>query len=86
MLKAVIVEDELNGLNNLKTLLAKHCGDIEIIGEARTVEEGKALLNNSDIKPDVAFLDISLPDGLVFKLLNQLRPIKFEVYFCYCLS
>ena len=81
MLKAVIVEDELNGLNNLKTLLAKHCDNIELVGEARTIEEGQKLLSDNDVKPDVAFLDISLPDGLVFKLLNQLRPIKFEVIF-----
>ena len=81
MIKAVIVEDEIKGLNNLKNLIATHCGEIEIIGEARSIQEGTALLNNSSIKPDVAFMDISLPDGLIFQLLNKLRPINFDIIF-----
>lgn len=80
-IKAVIVEDEEKGLNNLKSLLAKHCSDIEIVGEAYSIEEGLELFANPLIRPDVAFLDISLPDGPVFQLLNQLRPIQFEIIF-----
>ena len=81
MIKAIIVEDEQLGLNNLKNMLASHCPDVEVIGEAMSVEEGLRLMRNESIKPDVAFLDISLPDGLVFQLLNQIRPIKFDVIF-----
>ncbi|MGH1433656.1 MAG: LytR/AlgR family response regulator transcription factor [Lewinella sp.] len=81
MIKAVIIEDEINGLNNLKSLLAEHCEEVEIIGTAGSVEEGYKLLSNSRIKPDVAFLDISLPDGLVFQLLNRLKPVSFDVIF-----
>jgi two-component system LytT family response regulator len=61
--------------------LAKHCEQVEVIGTAGSVEEGYKLLSNDSINPDVAFLDISLPDGLVFQLLNRLRPIKFEIIF-----
>lgn len=81
MIKAVIIEDEINGLNNLQNLLAEHCADVEVIGTAGTVDEGYELLTNANVKPDVAFLDISLPDGLVFKILNRLRPINFEIIF-----
>ncbi len=81
MIKAVIVEDEVKGMNNLKNLLAQYCEDVEIIGEATSVEEGLELFADPAVKPDVAFLDISLPDGLVFQLLNRLRPINFEVIF-----
>lgn len=81
VIKAVIVEDEAKGLNNLKNLLAQYCEEVEIIGEAGSVEEGLELFADPAVKPDVAFLDISLPDGLVFQLLNKLRPINFEVVF-----
>jgi two-component system LytT family response regulator len=81
VIKAVIIEDEINGLNNLQNLLAKHCEQVEVIGTAGSVEEGYKLLSNNSINPDVAFLDISLPDGLVFQLLNRLRPLKFEIIF-----
>lgn len=40
MLKVVIVEDELNGLNNLKIFLVKYCDNIEFVGEVWMIEEG----------------------------------------------
>lgn len=79
MIKAVIVEDEVKGLNNLKNLLDQYCPEIKVVGEADSVEQGVKVLRSK--KPDLAFLDISLPDGLVFQLLNQIRPIDFEVIF-----
>ena len=81
MTKAVIIEDELKGLDNLKSLLAKYCEEVEVIGQATSIREAQELFDNPDFAPDVAFLDISLPDGLVFQLLNELRPINFEVVF-----
>lgn len=81
MITAVIIEDEINGLNNLKNLLNEHCDDVEIIGEAGSVAQGVTLFSDPGMKPDVAFLDISLPDGLVFQLLNQIRPIDFDIIF-----
>jgi len=80
-IKAIIIEDEAHGLTNLKNLLARYCEDVEVIGEATNIERGLALMKKEDLKPDVAFLDISLPDGLVFQLLNELNPISFEVIF-----
>jgi two-component system LytT family response regulator len=81
LIQAVIIEDEAKGLNNLKNLLAKYCEQVSVIGEAESIAKGIELLSNPDIKPDLAFLDISLPDGLIFQLLNQLRPIDFEIIF-----
>ncbi|MCB0638858.1 MAG: response regulator transcription factor [Lewinella sp.] len=81
MIKAVIIEDEINGLQNLQNLLAEHCESVQVVGTAGSVEEGFDLLSELDEQPDVAFLDISLPDGLVFKMLNRLRPITFEIIF-----
>ncbi len=81
MIKAVIIEDEIAGLNNLKNLLSGYCKDIDVIGEATSIAEGLTVLKNPAITPDVAFLDINLPDGLVFQLLNQLGEITFDIIF-----
>ena len=81
MIRAVIVEDEINGLNNLQNLIRQNCEGVEVVGTANNISEGLQVLGSSGAKPDVAFLDISLPDGLVFKMLNQLRPINFEIIF-----
>lgn len=79
--KAIIVEDEINGRNNLKNLLSEHCPDVEVVGEAGSVEEALTLINGTEQKPDLAFLDIQLSDGPVFKLLNQIKPISFDIIF-----
>ena len=81
VINAIIVEDEIRSMNNLKNLLESHCPEVNIIGDALTIEEGIDLFEDPSFKPDLAFLDISLPDGLVFKMLDQLRPVDFEIIF-----
>ncbi len=82
MTNAIIIEDEIHGMNNLKAMLSDHCPDVNIIGEAMSNQEGRKLLAQPDIKPDVAFLDINLPDGPIFNLLNELKgDINFDIIF-----
>ncbi len=81
MLKAIILEDELNGRINLKNLLTLNSPNIKVVAEAETISEGLKLLKNPDKQPDIVFLDINLPDGLVFKLLDQIQEIRFEIIF-----
>lgn len=81
MIKAVIIDDEEYGRENLKLLLSKYCPEVEVIGEAHSIESGKALFEQPEMQPDVAFLDINLQDGLVFQLLNALENRQFEVIF-----
>lgn len=82
MIKAIIVEDELNGIENLKNLLHQHCPTVSVIGEARSNREALNLLSRPDIEPDVAFLDINLDDGNVFQMLKELNGKKsFDIIF-----
>lgn len=81
MTRAVIVEDETRGLNNLKNLLAQNCKEVDIVGTATSIQEASKMFGTLDESPDLAFLDISLPDGLVFQLLNILDPLDFEIIF-----
>ena len=81
MTKAIIVEDEVRGLNNLKNLLAQNCAEVKIVGTASSIKEAAILFDALDESPDLAFLDISLPDGLVFQLLEILEPLDFEIIF-----
>ncbi len=80
-MRAVIVEDETSGMKNLQNLLAKYCEHIEIVATAEDVEGAVKMFNNETVMPDVAFLDISLPDGLVFQVLNQVEDINFDIIF-----
>ncbi len=82
MKKAVIIEDEINGLNNLKNMLSKYCSEVSVVATAENLQKGYKILTDPQIAPDVAFLDINLPDGLVFQLLNKLKgKINFDIIF-----
>ncbi|CAH0999290.1 Sensory transduction protein LytR [Neolewinella maritima] len=81
LLNAVIIEDERKGLVNLKNMLQLHCPEVEVIGTADGVRTGVELFSQPNLRVDVAFMDINLSDGKVFRLLDQIRPIEFDVIF-----
>jgi two-component system LytT family response regulator len=67
--RAILVDDERLARSSLRTLLSAH-PEIEIVAEAATVRQAKELIETEC--PDVAFLDIQMPGGGGFKLLEQL--------------
>ena len=79
MIKAVIIDDEPDSRATLISYLEKYCDSIEIIGEANSVATGVEKLN--EISPDVIFLDVQMPDGSGFDLLEQLPEINFQIIF-----
>ena len=81
MIRSIIVEDEVRGLTNLKTALRQHCPQVEILGEAGTLEDAARLIKDLKGDIDLAFLDINLPDGQIFDLLDHIRPLPFHVIF-----
>jgi two-component system LytT family response regulator len=68
--KAIIVDDEELARKDLKVLL-KDFSEIEIIGEAETVEETKNLIKKLD--PNLIFLDIQMPGKSGFDLLEEIQ-------------
>ncbi|MBL0331317.1 MAG: response regulator transcription factor [Chlorobiota bacterium] len=79
MLRAVIVDDENSGVESLKRLLKKNCQDIEVISTAGSVEEGISAIEENN--PDVLFLDIELPDGSGFDILEVIEQKNMSVIF-----
>lgn len=78
-LKAIIVDDELHGRENLRKIMETYCPEIEILGLADSVVNAKKLVNVH--KPDVVFLDINMPvlDG--FDFLDEYDERNFMVVF-----
>ena len=76
-IRTLIVDDQPNLRNELRFLIERQ-GGFSIIGECATVEEARrvALTN----KPDLIFLDIQLPDGTGFEVLENL-PAEFKIIF-----
>jgi two-component system LytT family response regulator len=79
MLKTVIIDDDYVSRMILREMLEKFLDNIEILGEAGTVEEGVSLIEDTD--PELVLLDISMPDGTGFDLLDKLKTINFKLIF-----
>jgi two-component system, LytTR family, response regulator len=79
MITALIVDDDVKNTRVLRGLLEEFCPQIEITGEANSVEEAIAHIRKE--KPALVFLDIEMPYGNGFDLLDELNPVDFEVIF-----
>lgn len=78
-LKALVVEDEANSREILRNYLAKYCPDIILTAEASSIQEGLILIKEND--PDLVFLDVEMPFGNGFDLLDQVPERTFETVF-----
>lgn len=79
MLKAIIVEDESMSRDILAGYLSRYCPDVSLVAQADSVQSGIAAINRH--KPDIVFLDVEMPKGNGFDLLEQLSDINFETVF-----
>jgi two-component system LytT family response regulator len=79
LLSALIVDDEKNGRENLAGLIRSHCQQIRIVAEAASVEQAIAAIQEHH--PQLIFLDIEMPGGNGFQLLEHFKDFPFEVIF-----
>ena len=79
MLRALLVDDEKNNLENLKFLLQHDCAGIEVAGMAENGLQAREWLQHN--KTDVIFLDISMPVETGFEMLQKIAVQEFRVIF-----
>lgn len=79
MLKACIVDDEKKGRDILQFLLNEYCKDIQVIGQADSVDTAFDFINKHH--PDIVFLDVEMPRGSGFELLKRFDKIDFKTIF-----
>lgn len=79
MLKALLVDDEKNNLENLKFLLHHDCAGIEVAGMAENGRVAREWLAHNTV--DVVFLDISMPLETGFEMLEKIPEQNFRVVF-----
>ena len=79
MLRAVIIDDESAGITTLKVLISRNQEVIRLIASALDPEMGITCIE--DYKPDVVFLDISMPNMNGFTLLSRLSYRDFKLVF-----
>ncbi len=79
MLRTVIIDDEPDNVELLAMQLARHCPQIELVGQF--IESPQALMALRSLQPALVFLDIEMPMLNGFQLLEQLGDVSFQVIF-----
>lgn len=81
-IRAIIIEDETNGLRNLLAQIDDNCKEIEVIATGISNADLTRLITEHDKNPfEVAFLDIKVTDGLIFKSLQAAESTPFDIIF-----
>lgn len=78
-LRAVIIDDEIKARETVKEMLNLYCPEIVVVGEGNNVLSGRQVIK--DTQPDLVFLDIHMPDGTGFDLLNKVDYKAFSIVF-----
>jgi two-component system LytT family response regulator len=76
-MRALIVDDEPLARRELRRLLADFPA-VQVAGEAGNIDEARAAMES--LAPDVVFLDIQMPGGTGFDLLDQLDRVPRIVF------
>ena len=79
MLRSIIIDDDKMSRVALKKVLEKHCANVEVISMADSVKSSINDIRNN--QPDLVFLDVEMPDGTGFEVLEAFPEIKFETIF-----
>lgn len=78
-MKAILIDDEISNLENLRTLLEKHCPQVNILATAQNISDAISAIEKHSM--DVIFLDIQMGEQTGFDVLKQLPVRNFEVIF-----
>ncbi len=77
MMKALIVDDTRLARQELQFLLQNY-KNVEVIGEAENADQAQQMIE--ELKPDLVFLDIQMPDKDGFELLEMLDEVPQIVF------
>jgi len=78
-MRAVIIEDEVVAVKNLKAILQELEPDLEVIAVLDSIQSSVKYFQNNDL-PDLVFMDIQLADGesfAIFKSVEITCPVIF---------
>ncbi|SJN45207.1 response regulator [Sphingobacterium sp. JB170] len=78
-MRAVLIDDEISNLENLRILLERHCSQVTIIATAQNVSDAVDVIQK--YSPDLVFLDIQMDKQTGFDVLKMLPMRNFEVIF-----
>ncbi len=78
-LRAIIIDDEIDGIKSLKMLVEKYVDRLTIIAETTNPIEGIKFIDN--FRPDIVFLDINMPEMSGLDLISKIQYKEFKLIY-----
>ncbi|HEX2899612.1 MAG TPA: LytTR family DNA-binding domain-containing protein [Bacteroidia bacterium] len=78
-IKAILVDDEESARDVLQNLLLRFCPEVELLAKCEHVLQAVEAIR--EMKPDLVFLDIEMPNYAGYELVNFFQDIDFEIIF-----
>lgn len=78
-IRSIIVDDEPIARDVLAGYLARYCPVVELTGQAQDIRDAVPLIREK--KPQLVFLDVEMPYGNAFDILEACEGEKFETIF-----
>lgn len=78
-IRSILVDDEKIARDVLKNYLNKYCPQVEILGEAENIKEAVPMI--AELQPQLVFLDVEMPFGNAFDVLEATREYTYETIF-----
>lgn len=75
----VIIDDESDAVDFITSIIGEYCPALDVCGNAHNIKDGAVVIE--EIKPDLVFLDVEMPNGTGFDLLALFPQKKFDVIF-----
>ncbi len=79
MIRALLVDDEAAARGHLRARLLEIAPEVEILAEASNIDDGSVAIQQH--APQLVFLDVQMPGGNGFQLLERLGKWDFDVIF-----
>lgn len=78
-LRAILVDDEENARDVLENLLNRFCPEVKLLAKCSNVNEAVTEINN--LKPDLVFVDIEMPNYSGLELVKFFDKVNFHIVF-----
>lgn len=78
-IQSVIIDDEAIARDVLSNYLGKYCPQVEVLGEAENIKQAVPLI--AEKQPQLVFLDVEMPFGNAFDVLEATKEFSYETIF-----
>jgi two-component system, LytTR family, response regulator len=79
MIRTLLVDDETTNSDILQVMLQQYCPGISVCGCAANIDDAERFISEQD--PQLIFLDVQMPGGSGFDLLDRIVNKRTEVIF-----